>query len=396
MKSTRHNSGSAILMVVVAALSIAILSLSYFRFVRESRHTEKWHEARTLAIEAAEIINSEACAHLHKSLKNQKSQVFWFLLGAVSGAKNELKPHFSRQHLHKIMPENYSLNFSCEMKVVNFKASAPDNQPYFGKNEGHGILALITRVEIFNSANNDRQPLSRYYLEVHHDYIVASMLSPDKSGPRLSNAIMVRKQRNFDNLSVIEGHNFKLLAYQNEAPPILSDIENMKVFDRYSLWARRNLTLKELRRLKIIDTDTRTLNLNGINHCREAITLDGQWQIRGQGVLIADSFVINDSIKKSDSADLAILYARRGKILINTGNEIHAALIAINKSGTGTVEASRGLNLNGMLLVDRLDLQNWQQNEHIIVFDKSLTDRDRAYRINVSRWINYRRSGEAS
>lgn len=396
MKSTKHNSGSVMLLILIVAISLGILSLSYFRFARESHHSEKWYELRSLATEAANGIHEEAFAKIQKNLKNQKSQVFWFLLGAVNGARNDLKLQLSRQHLKELIPDRYSLNFSCELKVVNFKAAAPNNRPYFGKHEGHGILAITTRVEIFDRRSKTKTPVARHQLEIHHDYLVASMLSPNKKGSLLKNAIMVRKQRDFDNLSTISCYNTQLLAYQTDAPPITPDIEHLRIFDRYSLWARRNLSIEELRSLKIIDTDTRTLNLNGISHCRGTIIFDGQWQIRGQGVLIADSFVINDTIRKSDSSDLAILYARRGKISVNTSNEIHAALIAINDSGTGTIEAGRSLNLNGMILVDRLDLQKWQQDEHVIVFDKSLSDQEKAYQISISRWINYRRSGENS
>ncbi len=396
MMPTNSRTGSALLVVMVIATCLGVLALSYYRVARESRHSEKWHELRNTAIEAARTIHEEAYATLFKDLKNQRSQIFWFLLGAVSGAKNELKLPFARQNLGRIIPDGFDCDFSCELKVISFKATAPDGQPYYGKHEGHGILAILTRVEIFNHRDKARVPVSRHYLEMHHDYLVASMVSPGKTGSPFKNALMVRKQRDFDGQNAISANNVQMLTYQTDAPPLPAELENMQAFDRFSLWARRDLSLEDLRRLRIIDTTTRTLNLNGINHCRGAISLDGQWQVRGQGVLIADSFTINDSVKKAESNDLAILYARRGNIRVNTSNEVHAALIAINKNGTGTVEAARALNLNGMILADRLNLQNWSPDEHVIVYDRALSDPDKAFQISISRWVNFRRSGEQS
>lgn len=383
-------------MVLVIAACLGMLALSYFRVARESRHSEKWHELRSTAEEAAKAIHEEAYATLLKDLKNQKSQLFWFLLGAVSGARNEIRLPFAQQNLSKIIPEDFECRFACELKVTSFKTDAPDKKPYSGKHEGHGILGIFTRVEIFNRQGNRNKPVSRHYLEMHHDYLVASVLSPGPDGSPLKNALMLRKQRDFDGQNSISSENATLLTFQTDAPPLPPQLENLKVYDRYSLWARRDLDLENLQRLRILDTTTRTLNLNGINHCRGSVCLDGQWQIRGQGVLIADSFIINDAVKKAESNDLAIFFARRGNIRINTANEIHAALVAVNDSGTGTVESTEPLNLNGMILADRLNLQNWSRSEHVIVYDRALSDPDKTYQISVSRWVNYRRSGEAS
>jgi len=396
MMSIRRNNGSALLIVMVVAISLGVLALSYFRVARENRHSEKWYELRSTAIEAARTIHEEAYATLHKDLKNPKSQAFWFMLGAVSGARNELKLPFASQNLGRIIPDGFSCRHSCELKIVSFKAASPDGRPYFGRNEGHGIVAIQTKVEIFGNRDRQRLPVAQYYLEMQHDYLVASMLSPDSNGSPFKNALMLRRQREHDGKNTISADNLQLLAYQTDAPPLPEKIENLQVFDRYALWARKDLTFEDLVRLRIIDPRTRALNLSGINHCRGTIRLDGQWQIRGQGVLIADSFEINDSIKKSEGSDLAIFYARRGKIRVNTGNEIHAALIAINQSGTGTVEAARPLNLNGMILADQLFFQNWSPDEHIIVYDRTLTETEKAYQISISRWVNYRRSGETS
>ncbi len=396
MMSIRRNNGSALLIVMVVAISLGVLALSYFRVARENRHSEKWYELRNAAIEAARTIHEEAYATLHRDLKNPKSQAFWFILGAVSGARNELKLPFTRQNLDRIIPDGFSCRYSCELKIVSFKTASPDGRPYFGRNEGHGIVAIQAKVEIFGNRDRQRLPIAQYYLEMQHDYLVASMLSPDSSGSPFKSALILRRQREYDGKNAISGSNLQLLTYQTDAPPLPEKIENLQVFDRYALWARKDLSFEDLIRLRVIDPRTRTLNLSGINHCRGTIRLDGQWQIRGQGVLIADGFEINDSIKKSEGSDLAIFYARRGKIRVNTGNEIHAALIAINHSGTGTVEAARPLNLNGMILADRLFLQNWSPDEHIIVYDRALNEPEKAYQISISRWVTFRRSGETS
>lgn len=396
MMLIKKRQGSVLLMVLVIAACMGMLALSYYRVARESRHSEKWHELRNTAEEAAIAIHEEAYATLLKDLKNPKSQLFWFLLGAVSGARNDMRLPFSRQHLEKILPDGFACNFDCELKVVSFKSDAPEKRSYAGKHEGHGILAIMTRVEIVNKKARRKVPVSRHYLEIHHDYLVASMLSPGSDGSALKNVLLLRKQRDFDGLNKISADTKTLLTFQTDAPSLPQQIENLRVFNRFSLWARRDLSLDDLQRLRIMDTTTRTLNLNGINHCRGAINLRGEWQIHGQGVLIADSFTIDDSVKKVESSDIAVLFARRGNIRINTKNEIHAALIAINESGTGTVESTSPLNLNGMILADRINMQNWSGNEHIVVYDPILADADKAYQISVSRWVNFRRSGETS
>ena len=383
-------------MVMVLAACLGMLSLSYFRVARESLHTGKWHELKYTACEAARSLQEEAYATLVKDLKNQKSQAFWFMLGAVSGARNEMRLPFARQNLEKMLPEGYGCDFSCELKIVSFKAVSPDGRPYFGRYEGHGILGIITRVEIFVRSDKQRKPVGRHTLEAHHDYLVASMLSPDSHGLPLKNALIVRKQRDFDSKSTIESDAVQLLTYQNEPPGSIEHPENLQVFDRYSLWARRDLSVEDLQRLRILDTTTRTLNLNGINHCRGSISLDGQWQIRGQGVLIADSFVISASLKKTDPTALAIFFARNGNICVNTSAEIHAALIAINRNGSGQVDARQPMNLNGMLLADILNLQNWSPGKHTIVYDRMLSDPEKTFQISVSRWVNYLGSGEKS
>ncbi len=113
-------------------------------------------------------------------------------------------------------------------------------------------------------------------------------------------------------------------------------------------------------------------------------------------MLIADSFVISASLKKSDPTALAVFYARHGNICVNTTGEIHAALIAINRNGSGQVEARQPLNLNGMLLADNLNLQNWSVGKHTIVYDRMLSEPEKTFQISVSRWVNYLGSGEKS
>ena len=396
MTSIKLRSGSALLMVMVLAACLGMLALSYFRVANESRHSSKWHEIKNTAIEASKSLQEEAYATLIKDLRNQKSQIFWFLLGAVSGARNELRLPFARQNLVKTLPHGYNCDFSCELKVISFKNTAPDGRSYHGKHEGHGILAIRTRVNIFRTADQLQKSISHHELEIHHDYLVASMLNPDPLGSALRNALLIRKERSYDGQNPVISGNVQLQILQNDPTDNLEKPENMQVFTHFSLWAKRNLTSADLLRQRIMDTTTRTMNLNGIYHCRGQIVFDGQWQIRGQGVLIADNFVINNSIKKSESSALAILYARNGKIKINTDREVQAALIAMNHNGTGSIEAIQSLNLNGMLMADSLNLQHWKPGKHVIVYDQTLADPDKAYQISVSRWISYLGGGDNS
>ncbi|HNX77102.1 MAG TPA: hypothetical protein PLM07_06145 [Candidatus Rifleibacterium sp.] len=396
MTSIKKQNGSALLMVMVLAACLGMLALSYFRVATESRHSSKWHEIKNTAIEASRSLQEEAYATLIKDLKNPKSQIFWFLLGAVSGARNELRLPFARQNLVKTLPPGYDCDFSCELKVISFKNTAPEGKSYHGKHEGHGILAIRARVDIFRTTDQQRKSISHHELEIHHDYLVASMLSPDQHGSTLRKALLIRKERGCNGQNPVISENVQLQILQNETHDHLEKPENLQVFNHFSLWARRDLTSDDLLRQRIIDTTTRTLNLNGIYHCRGQIVFDGQWQIRGQGVLIADNFVINNSIKKSESNALAVFFARRGNIRINTDKEVQAALIAINNNGTGSIEALQSLNLNGMILADSLNLQHWKPGKHIVVYDQTLSDPDKAYQISVSRWISYLGNGENS
>lgn len=394
--STKFRQGSALVMVILMATCLGILSLSYFRATRENRHSGQWFGHRCIAREAAQMIHEESFASLLRDCRDRRSQLFWFLLGAVSGAQNDFRLPFSRQNIARILPDGFDCEFSSQLKVVSFKKSGPDGNRYMSANEGHGILAIITRVEIFKKGSEKRVVTGRHYLEIHHDYLVASVISSDKAGSRLKNALLVRKNREFDRQNIVNTGAAQLLIYQTERAAIPESPEFLKVYSDYSLWARRNLSLSDLERLKIIDAKTKTINLSGINHCREAVVFDGAWQIRGQGVLIADSFAFNDSIKKAGSDDLAVFYARRGKITINTSNEIHAALIAVNNNYTGSIESSRALNLNGLIICDRLNIDTWGPEEHVLVYDRAFSDNEKAYQINVSRWVNYRRSSEKS
>jgi len=169
--------------------------------------------------------------------------------------------------------------------------------------------------------------------------------------------------------------------------------ENLKVYNNFSLWSKRGMHRSDLINQKIVDFDNRVISISGINHCHGHIEFSGDFKFKGQGVLIADSFSINGSMAKQDTKDLIVLYARTGKITVNSKDEIQAALIAVNKNFSGTIEATQPLNLTGLILADRINLNNWSHHEHRAIYDPVFSKPEEAYQISFSPWLN-QRSGQ--
>jgi hypothetical protein len=78
----------------------------------------------------------------------------------------------------------------------------------------------------------------------------------------------------------------------------------------------------------------------------------------------------------------------------NTEKEINAALIASNRNFTGTVEALKALKINGLMVVDTLDLNAWAEKDHEIYYDMAFKDGEKANRAVISKWVTYRRTNE--
>lgn len=374
---------------VFVATSLFIFSFTWFRVSRETGAIETRIEQKAIAGEIAVMIHEEASLQLKRAGTNQKSPLFWHFLRAVSGEKIEIRLPFARAHAAKLLPPGFACEFSCSARVVEFRKNDPEGRRYGAKNEGHGIVALTIDVSVTNERSRRPLPVS-YQLEKHHDYIIASMICSDEYGSKLKKVLLTRKERSFYDQSLFSGENATLVASQSTMLPPGQTPENLKVYNHYSLWTRRGMKKGDLENLKIVDFENRIININGINHCHGHIDLPGNFKYQGQGVLIADSFSINGSLTRQEKNDLLVLFARNGKITVNSTEKVQAALVAINRNYSGTIESAQPLNLFGLILTDRINLNNWSQNEHRVVYDPIFLNPEETYQISFSPWLNLR------
>lgn len=170
-------------------------------------------------------------------------------------------------------------------------------------------------------------------------------------------------------------------------------------FARVNLWARRNVSLKQLEEFGIYQPAAKKLNLRGIIQLSEAITLGagGDIEVEGCGVIVAPGITIAGGIKKKAGTDsVCILMTRGHPITVNTTSLIEAALVSIGGSNrNGYVVANKQLNLKGCLAADRLNITRWQQGvEHRIQYDPSFKRNEDLYQVNLSRWVTFERMVE--
>jgi len=377
--------GSVLLLAIFIAISLTILSLSYFRMMQAARNTDHRLGQQFVAREIALMLREEAMATIQRDCRDRRSQIFWFMLGAVAGAELEMRLPLASDNLSRLLQPGFSCEFSSRLKIVNFINYDHKNRLYASDKEGHGVLAVHIEVTLLDERAGGKSTVIKETLHSQYDYMVASILSLDSRGSSLLRPLTLRHDRQtFDSYSSLQ-----VEAYEDEpdAPENPAEIE---LYDRITLWRLRNLRLADLEQMLIIDRERKILNLYGICHCNDSIEFAGDWQIRGKGVIIANSFNITGALKKFSDEDLLVLYARKGKITVDTSEKVEAALIAINDSRSGTVESRQALNLSGMLLADYLNLDNWSNNQHHISFDKALLNADNSYQISVSPWTNFR------
>ncbi len=381
-----------LMLAILFATTLSLFSLTYFRVARETQSNDFRNEQGAIARKIARVAHDEAFSQLVMAGKNPKSQIFWFLLGAVSGVESEIKLPFARQNASKLLPPGFACEFFCSAKVVSFVNNGPDGKKYASRHEGHGIIALTVKTTITNEKNRRAIPVT-HRLEFQHDYLVASMVCSDEYGSKLKKVFLTRKDRSFYDQTVFSGDTATLIASQATMLPHDTPPESLQLYNRFSLWSRRSLTPESLHHLEILDEKSRTIKISGINHCNGHLDFDGSWKIQGQGVLIADSFSINGSLTKTHSDDLLVLFARKGNIKVNTSALVEAALIATNRNFSGTIESSSQLNLNGLITADRINLNNWSSSEHRVFYDPVFANNEKAYQISFSPWVLFRSSG---
>lgn len=377
--------GSVLLLAIFVAISLTILSLSYFRMMQAARSSDHRLGQQFVAREIALMLREEAMATIQRDCRDRRSQIFWFMLGAVAGAQMEMRLPLASDNLSRMLQPGFSCEFSSRLKVVNFINYDHRSRIYASGKEGHGILAVHIEVTLLDERAGGKSAVIKESLHTQYDYLTASILSLDSQGSTLLRPLTLRHDRQtFDSYSSLQIEDYEAF------PAGEGDPAEIRLYDRITLWRLRNLRRTDLEQMLIIDRERKTLNLYGICHCTDSIDLEGDWQIKGKGVLIADSFNIAGALKKSGDEDLLVLYARKGKITVDTTEKVEAALIAINDNRSGTVESRQALNLSGMLLADYINLDNWSNHKHRVSFDKNLLDADMSYQISVSPWTNYR------
>lgn len=379
--------GSVLVLAVFISISLTILSLSYFRMMRAVRNTDHRLSQQFVAREIALLIREEAMTILQRDCRDQRSQLFWFLLGAVAGAQMEMRLPFAGENISRLIQPGYTCEFSSKLKVVNFISYDHRSRIYASPKEGHGILTMFIEVSLIDERSGKKVVAARETLHTQYDYLVASVLCLDNRGSKLRKPLILRHDNQvFDEYSSLQISGF------NEGPTNGNGEETSdnEFYNQTTLWTTRNLRAADLRQMQIIDYEHRIINANGIFHCAETLDFTGDWQIKGKGAIIADSFNIRGALKKASTDDLLVLFARKGKIVVDTDAKIEAALVAINSSYTGTVESKKPLDLSGMLLADYLNLENWSNSIHKVDFDKALAEGDKAFQITISPWISYR------
>jgi len=374
---------------IFVATSLLIFSFTWFRVSRETTTVETGAEQTNIAREIAAMLHEEAVINLQRSGTESKSPLFLHFLRAVSGAKTEIRLPFAGQFVAKLLPPGFDCEFSCNARVIEFTKNDAGKKKYGAEQEGHGIVALTIEVKVNNEKSRRGRPAG-YRLEKHHDYIVASMICSDEYGSKLKKVFLTRRDRSFYDQTVFSGENATLIASQTPMLPPGRSPENLKVYEHFSLWKRRGMQKPDLIGMKILDIENRQINISGINHCHGHIEIEDSMHINGRGVLIADSFSINGSLRKQTENDLLVLFARNGKITVNTQEPLEAALIAINRNHNGTVESNRKMRLHGLILADRVNLNNWSNDEHLITYDAAFSMPEEAYQISFSPWVNLR------
>lgn len=385
--------GSALLLAMMLVIGIGTMAVSYFRFSRITAVNQARGVNKYIVKEIAEIAVRETYNKMFKDSKNEKTNIFWFLKGSAAGTTQMIELPFTNEYKGKLIPKGYMADVLSRIRIGTFRKFAPKDERYSGAYEGHGMIIIETKALLYKLQDGKKANSYVHEIEEHYDYFISSAVAMDNKGSMMINPLVVRKDREMGNQSVIMSADSRVgLRLETNLKPSQPVIpEAYSPYNRYSLWGKKNLTLKELKEAKIIDEKNKILRLNGIVHCDADITLNGDYSVLGQGVIVANSFTINGGISKSNKSDLCTLYANRGNIKVNTEKGINAALIAINPTFNGTIEANSRMLVHGLVIVDRLDVSNWVTGEHSVVYDGAFKNGEAANRMNVSAWLNYRR-----
>ncbi len=127
-------------------------------------------------------------------------------------------------------------------------------------------------------------------------------------------------------------------------------------------------------------TGTSVLVADGIVGVIGDLTLEGDVEVRGQGVILAlGKIVVKGSIAKGQPTDQLFLVARGGSVTLPGGKKVAAHVQGLNlhpPDQTCVLEVADGgpLDLHGGLAVDRLDSGRFRAVKNLIEYDERLSD----------------------
>ena len=378
-------------LMLFAAGILSIFLLGYFRFFQESANIDKRLQHQQIARQAAISINEEALIRLKREAFSPESRIAALLFNAVSGTECDIQLPFSSKYAGQLIPQGYSCEYESKVKVIGFTRLSPDGKPYASKKEGHGIAAITSTVVLRKDREEKSSVLASYKLETHLDYLVLSVFPGTSEHPAFDKALSVRNTGGKPRIIPFVTNRLQLSFndLQNNSNVIENWGDSSLPYQEHSLWTAKNLDPAALNNAGFIDHEKRHINLRGIVHCQEDIKLHGNWEMRGRGVLIADSFEISGAVIKAESKDFAIFYARHGNIVINTDLQIHAGLIAMNDKRSGTVLPGKNADIHGFIMVDRISPDILAEKSLDLTQNPIFGDKSYDHQIIVGDWINF-------
>lgn len=390
--SVNAKNGSLMVVVVFVMLMLSFIAISYFRFATSCQSFDLQLEQREMARIMADAGMREAIERISASLFDSSRPEFQYLVSAIPESRHDLELPLTRAFSAKILPRGYALKLASELKILAFSNHDQLNQPYPVDKEGHGILQIKVAAEVQRAGM--RRVITAELVSVQ-DYLVSSMVFGEflPSATEDSTAIFEHPLVLRSNIGHVESNRASLNGVEikidgNLNKPMASCWSSAipdKFYDSYALWSLRNASFDDLAATKVICNDHKRLNINGIIHCRDPVVLDGDWTIRGRGVLIVNGFVINGALIKERPEDFIIIYARRSNVMLGSAGPIQAGIIT---TAGNRVTVKERLNLEGFVVTDNIKFGSFTAREHQIRYDPVFAQLAGQLCVSLSKWPN--------
>ncbi len=379
------SNGSTITLTMVILGALSLIALSYFNVIKNSAFIAGRHKKKMIA----EQLNFALYSLMYEKIKleaaSPNSDIYNFFLNSQAGSNLEIKiPEEINKSLGELA-KKHECKFSCRLHMLDIIRKTPAGLNYDWAKEGHGIfsvtISISMKADTFFPADNE------FVFEKHHEYLIAALNTKDNF---LKNTVATRDNSLEKMLAEANEDAVSIHAIKPGSSSLLATAKPKHMpYDKVTLYRYKNLSANDLERLNIINTAEKTINLSGIIHSRANITFDGNWKINGRGVLMANSFVFKGCLEKTSTDDLAIFYARKGRIDIETDQRVCGVLIATNAAGNGTITAKRPSDIQGLIFADKIDMKHWVTGNHIIEWDETLNIIGNSYTISFSNWPLY-------